>query len=39
VHANRPDLGATAREALLAAHTWSDLPVEPLPLFYGVIKG
>ena len=39
IHANHPDLGEAARYALLAAHTWSDSPVEPLPLFYGVIKG
>lgn len=38
VHANREDLLAQARAALLAAHTWSDGPVEPLPLFYGVVR-
>jgi pyrimidine-nucleoside phosphorylase len=27
-----------ARQILLDGHTWSDTPVEPLPLFYGVVK-
>jgi len=39
VHANRPERLAQARESLLAAVEWSDEPVEPLPLFYGVIGG
>jgi pyrimidine-nucleoside phosphorylase len=39
VHTNRPDLSGTVRKALLEAHTWSDSPVKPLPLFYGVITG
>jgi pyrimidine-nucleoside phosphorylase len=37
VHANAASLAAQAREQVLAAHSWSDVPVEPLPLFYGVI--
>lgn len=37
LHANDAGRLAEAREALLAAHTWSDAPVEPLPLFYGVL--
>jgi len=27
-----------ACQQLLQAHAWSDSPVEPLPLFYGVIR-
>ncbi len=38
VHANSADLLEQARTTLLAAHSWSDDPVEPLPLFYGVVK-
>ncbi|RMF33549.1 MAG: thymidine phosphorylase [Chloroflexi bacterium] len=34
IHANDPQKLALARERLLAAHHWSDEPVEPLPLFY-----
>ncbi|HHH40409.1 MAG TPA: thymidine phosphorylase, partial [Chloroflexi bacterium] len=34
IHANDPQKLALARERLLAAHRWSDEPVEPLPLFY-----
>jgi len=38
VHArSREDLNQV-RQGLLDAHKWSDEPVEPLPLFYGVIK-
>jgi pyrimidine-nucleoside phosphorylase len=38
VHArSREDLDQV-RQGLLDAHQWSDEPVEPLPLFYGVIK-
>jgi pyrimidine-nucleoside phosphorylase len=36
-YANLADLVADAKQRLLAAHTWSDEPVEPLPLFYGVV--
>jgi pyrimidine-nucleoside phosphorylase len=38
LHANQPATLEDARRELLAAHSWSDVPVEPLPLFYGVIK-
>jgi pyrimidine-nucleoside phosphorylase len=38
VHASQPDQLAQAVQRLLAAHTWSDEPVQPLPLFYGVIR-
>jgi pyrimidine-nucleoside phosphorylase len=38
IHADNEDLLANARDRLLEAHTWSDQPVEPLPLFYGVVK-
>ena len=38
VHANDENMFARAKEALLEAHTWSDEPVEPLPLFYGIVK-
>jgi len=38
IHANSTEVLENAREALLAAHTWSDHPVKPLPLFYGVVK-
>lgn len=38
IHANDPEKLKTAREQLLRAHTWSDEPGEPLPLFYDVIE-
>ncbi len=38
IHANNYSKLAQAKERLLAAHTWSKTPVEPLPLFYGVIE-
>ena len=38
VHASNKEMLEQAKQALLVAHTWSDEPVEPLPLFYGVIK-
>lgn len=34
IHANDPQKLAAAREAVLDAHTFSDEPVPPLPLFY-----
>jgi pyrimidine-nucleoside phosphorylase len=37
IHARQADLLAQAAERLLKAHSWSDAPVPPLPLFYGVI--
>lgn len=38
IHANREDLMEQAKSNLLNALTWSDDPVPPLPLFYGVVK-
>jgi pyrimidine-nucleoside phosphorylase len=38
IHAHNPEIRAEARQALLNSHTYSDEPVEPLPLFYGVVK-
>lgn len=37
VHANRREHLAVARERLLAACQWSEVAVDPLPLFYGVV--
>jgi len=37
IHANDQASLERARGQLLKAHTWSDQPVDPLPLFYGVI--
>ncbi len=37
IHANDPERLAQARGHLQAAVRWSDEPVEPLPLFYGVL--
>ena len=39
VHANQPEALEQAKKALLDAHTWSDEPVPPLPLFLGTIGG
>ena len=38
LHANDEARLPEARRLLLEAHTWSDQPVEPLPLFYEVIR-
>ncbi len=38
VHANDEARLASAGKRLLAAVEWSDAPVEPLPLFYGVVE-
>ncbi len=38
IHANKKNLLEEARPELLRAYTFSDEPVEPLPLFYGVVK-
>jgi pyrimidine-nucleoside phosphorylase len=38
VHANDEEKLADAQERLLDAVAWSDTPVEPLPLFYGVVE-
>lgn len=37
LHVNQEKLIPEARQALLSAHHWSQSPVEPLPLFYGVV--
>ena len=38
IHANDEALMDEARRRLLTALEWSDEPVSPLPLFYGVVK-
>jgi pyrimidine-nucleoside phosphorylase len=38
LHARDAQTLAEARERILSAHGWSDTPVEPLPLFYGVVR-
>jgi pyrimidine-nucleoside phosphorylase len=38
IHANDPAKLEESRQRLLDAHLWSDKPVKPLPLFYGVVK-
>jgi len=38
IHANDRDRLERARQGLLAALSWSDRPVDPLPLFYGVVR-
>jgi pyrimidine-nucleoside phosphorylase len=38
IHANKAELAAQAGEALLDAFIVSEKPVDPLPLFYGVIS-
>ena len=38
IHANDRARQDDARLRLLQAHAWSDAPVEPLPLFYGVVQ-
>ena len=38
VHANDKNMLAEATTELLVAHQWNDDPVEPLPLFYGVVR-
>jgi pyrimidine-nucleoside phosphorylase len=38
VHANSPEKLRQAKAAVLSAHTWSETPVDPLPLFYGVVQ-
>jgi pyrimidine-nucleoside phosphorylase len=37
IHASDQASLEQAREQLLKAHTWSDQPVDPLPLFYGIV--
>jgi pyrimidine-nucleoside phosphorylase len=38
VHANDEDKLEQAKRKVLAAHRWSDKPVKPLPLYYGIIR-
>lgn len=38
VHARSQAELDDASQRLLEAHTWSDTPVEPLPLFYGLVQ-
>lgn len=38
IHANDPTKIEKAKERLMAALNWSTAPVQPLPLFYGVIQ-
>jgi pyrimidine-nucleoside phosphorylase len=38
IHANRAELIEPAKHRLSSALEWSDTPVPPLPLFYGVVK-
>ena len=38
IHANSMEKLAQAREELLAAITWSDQPVQPLPHFHGTVS-
>lgn len=38
MHVNKEELIPEARQVLLSAHHWSQSPVEPLPLFYGVVR-
>lgn len=38
IHANDPTKIVKAKERLMAALSWSIAPVQPLPLFYGVIQ-
>lgn len=38
IHANDRSKLTQAKERLLAAHSWTTTPVQPLPLFYGVIE-
>ena len=38
VHATSQERLVEAQTAVMGAHAWSDEPIEPLPLFYGVIS-
>jgi len=38
IHANDETKLDVAIQKMLAAHRWSDQPVKPLPLYYGVIR-
>jgi pyrimidine-nucleoside phosphorylase len=37
LHANDEEKLKLAKQKMLAAHRWSDEPVKPLPLYYGVV--
>jgi len=39
VHANQAERLELGKQALLAAVEWSGEPIDPLPLFYGVVRG
>lgn len=38
VHASRKSALEDGRTSVLEAHTWSDDPIPPLPLFYGAVR-
>jgi pyrimidine-nucleoside phosphorylase len=38
IHANDHSMFQEAKDRLLDAFSWSDEPVDPLPLFYGVVR-
>jgi len=38
IHTNHENRLGEAADQLMHAYRWSDTPVEPLPLFYGVVK-
>ena len=38
IYANDENRLREARKQVLAAHVWSETPVEALPLFYGVVR-
>jgi hypothetical protein len=38
VHANDEGKLASAEKRLVGAVEWSDAPLKPLPLFYGVVE-
>jgi pyrimidine-nucleoside phosphorylase len=37
IHANNEEKLELARQKMLAAHRWSDHPVKPLPMYYGIV--
>lgn len=38
IHTNHENRLGEAVDQMMHAYRWSDTPVEPLPLFYGVVK-
>ena len=38
IHTNHENRLGEAADQMMHAYRWSDTPVEPLPLFYGVVK-